>query len=163
MDLPSPEHVKSRLSYDPNSGELTWKTNRQKNRIGKKTGAISQGYLNILVLGRLHRAHRLAWCIMTGAWPEHEIDHINLDRSDNRWDNLRPADKRQNAQNTRLRSNNTSGFKGVSWDRDRRKWRADIKLAKRRKHLGLFSEPTQAHAAYARAAGHYFGLYGRVS
>lgn len=156
-------HLRERIHYDPNTGYFIWKKNKYRSRIGKRTGAIKDGYVQILIAGKLYRAHRLAWLLMTGEWPSHQIDHINLDRSDNRWANLRAADKRQNAMNTRVRRDNKSGYKGVCWDQGCNKWRADIRLPSVRKHLGLFDDPEAAHAAYARAATRYFGEYGRVS
>jgi hypothetical protein len=163
MNLVSLEYLRIRLVYCPITGSMTWKSGRCKSRIGKEAGTNHDGYRVVVLQGKMYRVHRLAWMLMTGEWPEHEIDHINLDRGDNRWVNLRAADKRGNACNTGIRADNKSGFKGVCWDKDRRKWRADIKLPHIRKHLGLFADPAVAHAAYAQAAKKFFGEFGRVS
>ena len=160
---PTAEYVRSRLAYDPDTGVFRWKTNRYPSRVGQVTGAVKDGYLQIYLDGRLYRAHRLAWLIMTGLWPSDEVDHINRVRGDNRWNNLRAATKSQNAMNTSVRADNRSGFKGVAWDAGRKKWRADIRLPYVRKHLGMFESPELAHKAYVAAAAVHFGEYGRTS
>lgn len=163
MNLPTIQHLHERVSYNPQSGAFVWKANRIAARVGTEAGQNRSGYRVIRIQGRMFPAHRIAWALMTGAWPSHDIDHRNLDKSDNRWDNLRPASKRENARNTGIRADNKSGFKGVCWDKGRRRWRADIRLPSIRKHLGLFDDPAIAHAAYSRAVSEHFGDYGRVS
>lgn len=86
-----------------------------------------------------------------GAWPDGEIDHINGDRKDNRLENLRLATSSENKQNIGLKSNNRSGFTGVSWFAAAKKWRADITIAGKMRHLGRFDTPEAAAEAYAKA------------
>lgn len=87
---------------------------------------------------------------MTGEWPAHQIDHEDTDKSNNRWVNLRVATNAQNKQNIRkARSDNKCGLLGVC--RDGGRWRAQIKVLYRNKHLGSFASPEQAHAAYLEA------------
>lgn len=118
----------------------------------------SRGYWHIGIDGKDYLAHRLAWLYMTGAWPTNQIDHINGVRDDNRISNLRGATNAENQQNTALRDDNTSGFMGVSWFRERGKWHARITIAGKDKHLGYFDTPEDAHEAYltAKAAHHRF-------
>ncbi len=101
---------------------------------------------------------------MTGKWPV-GIDHINRTRDDNRWLNLREATGTQNNGNTAKPSRNTSGFKGVHWDAEHKRWRAQmdrLKGGKREKvHLGRFKDPAEAHEAYKKAASAYFGEFFR--
>lgn len=164
MNLPTRGQVLEQVKYDPETGVfIRSNLTARKSRIGFPTGTIKDGYVLVTVLGKQYRAHRLAWLVMTNEWPKKEIDHKNLDRSDNRWINLRPADKRQNAQNTSIRKDNISGYKGVAWDAARGKWRADITLPHVRKHLGMYEDPAIAHEAYALAVKKYFGEYGRLS
>jgi hypothetical protein len=89
------------------------------------------------------------------------IDHINGNGLDNRRTNLRPATSSQNAMNRGLRSDNTSGFKGVYWHRSSGCWAATIQHGDQRQHLGLFSSPIDAALAYDAAALHHFGEFAR--
>ncbi|EOW7155793.1 TPA: HNH endonuclease [Yersinia enterocolitica] len=155
------EHVRERLSYSPSTGIFRWKTNRKSRLVGEIAGTNAGTAIKIHIAGRVYMAHRLAWLYMTGSFPEDLIDHINLNPLDNRWMNLRRADKRQNAQNCGVRADNKSGFKGVCWDKRVGKWRADIRLSDARKHLGMFEDPKEASEAYVMAAIKYFGEYGR--
>ena len=88
-----------------------------------------------------------------------EIDHRNRNQLDNRRRNLRPAQHGHNIANSGLRVNNTSKFKGVSWRKDRCKWRAYIVVNYKQKHLGHFASKTRAAKAYNRAALRYFGAF----
>lgn len=89
------------------------------------------------------------------------IDHINGNPLDNRRSNLRLANKSQNAANAKRRADNTSGYKGVSWSRVSKKWRAYTREDGRQKHLGLFDTPEQAHDAYKTATVEVYGEFAR--
>lgn len=83
-----------------------------------------------------------------GEWPSKEIDHINGSRTDNRITNLRQATSAQNKQNARMRSDNSSGYPGVSWFKCCNKWRADIQGGRKQNYLGVFDTAELAHEAY---------------
>jgi AP2 domain. len=91
------------------------------------------------------------------------VDHVNGDGLDNRRTNLRVTTQAQNCANTRRRSNNKSGFKGVSWKANSRAWVAQIKRGDKSHHLGLFSDPEEAARAYDAAAVELFGEYARTN
>lgn len=91
------------------------------------------------------------------------IDHINGNKLDNRRGNLRVCSARENTRNRIIHSNNTSGFKGVTWNAKLGKWRASITFNYIRKHLGYFALPEDAHAAYCAAAADLFGDFARFS
>nr|WP_175479900.1 HNH endonuclease signature motif containing protein [Paracoccus homiensis] len=95
------------------------------------------------------QAHRVAWAVIHGRWPNGEIDHINGDRSDNRLANLREVTKRENHRNMAIRSDNTSGVTGVYWAREKGKWAAYIKADKM---VALGRYDTFAEAVAARRA-----------
>lgn len=156
-------YLKSRLHYNPETGIFIWLKQRRSTEIGKVAGTTANSVVKIYIDGKCYMAHRLAWLYMTGEWPSDLIDHKNMNSVDNRWENLRQADHAKNAMNTGIRKDNTSGYKGVAWDARVCKWRADIKVCGKRKHLGMFSLPEVAHEAYKQAAKKYFGEFGRPS
>src|SRR5437879_12879405 len=99
-------------------------------------GSASSGsYLALRYNGKSVYAHRLAFYLQTGRWPKY-VDHINGNKLDNRWCNLREATMAQNKANEGLRSSNTSGWKGVSWHKKAKKWSAQI--GDTGGYLGLF-------------------------
>jgi hypothetical protein len=95
-----------------------------------------------------------------GEWPG-DIDHINGVKADNRLCNLREVTKSQNARNVGISWANTSGFKGVSWDKRSRRWQALIRAEGRLKKLGTFATREEAALAYRTASVELHGVYGR--
>lgn len=152
------DQVKRLLHYEPDTGVFTWLVQRSQFPAGKVAGRKDLvGYIQIKINYKNYLSHRLAWFYMTGEWPEHEVDHRNNDRADNRWANLRAATRSQN-QGNRLRSrNNTSGFKGVLWDKQSGRWKARI----RQRDLGYYANIEDAAAAYEKAAKELFGEFAR--
>lgn len=104
-------------------------------------------------------AHRLAWLIVTGCWPTHEIDHINGSKADNRLCNLRAATPEQNKRNTHHRNN--TGLIGASYSSVNGKFRAQIRVGGKRKFLGWFTNAEDAHTAYVDAARKYHGEFAK--
>jgi hypothetical protein len=96
----------------------------------------------ITIDGVIYKAHRVIWLLMTGKWPDHQIDHEDRDASNNRWKNLREATPLQNANNRSLHRNNTSGTTGVYWDKRCQRWKVSL----RRKHYGYFATKEEAVA-----------------
>jgi len=93
---------------------------------------------------------------------EMETDHINGNRLDNREINLRICTRTQNRQNRIIHKNNSSGYKGVTFDKRKRKWCAQIKCSKHI-HLGYFDCLKDAARAYDLAAKKYFGEFARLN
>ena len=150
--------LRSILHYDPETGIFTWKVSTARNvKVGAVAGSVNGGgYLQIMVLSRLYKAHRLAWFYMYGEWPKLNIDHINRNPSDNRQVNLRDVTQKQNGQNASKRSDNTSGCTGVSWHKQRSKWQAHIRHNHKLIHLGLFESLEDAIAARKAAEKLYW-------
>ena len=91
------------------------------------------------------------------------IDHRDNNGLNNRRENLREATNEQNARNRRIRSDSTSGLKGVSWRKSEGKWTASIGVSGKRKHLGYFNTPEAAHEAYIKASIQFHGQFGRTA
>ena len=149
------------LNYDPMTGIFTWK-GRHGVKEGKVAGYVEiAGYVVIMVGRRCYRAHRLAWLYVYGYFPD-EVDHIHGDKQYNRISELREASRSQQTANAKIRSDNTSGFKGVTWHRAARRWMAQITCGGRAIYLGLFDSPAAAHAAYIAKARELFGEFARA-
>jgi len=128
--------------------------------VGKEAGGVNElGYRVITVNKRRFLAHRLAWFYVNGVWPDGMIDHVNQDQSDNRIENLRIATKSQNMANDGPRATNTSGYRGVTFDKKRGKWVAMITKDYKVLHLGRFLDREDAARAYDAAAISLFGEF----
>lgn len=148
--------LRALLHYDPSTGFFTWLAGA--GRWGEiEAGALAggpekRGYIQIGIDGRRYRAHRLAFLWMLGAWPVHEVDHVNGVKSDNRWLNLRDVSHQVNSQNLRAAHKKKSGLPiGTYFDPERSLWGAQIRAGQRRVHLGRFETSDLAAAAYLRA------------
>ena len=138
--------LKRILHYCPETGVFTRKI-RTANcvQVGDVAGSVDgNGYLLIQYKGIKYKTHRLAFLYMNGEWPENEVDHINHNKIDNRWNNLRLADRTKNNRNASQRKDNTSGVTGVSWHSRDSKWMASISHQKKLIHLGYFNCSTAA-------------------
>lgn len=164
--------LKSILDYDTDTGLFTWKPRPPghgmsgwNGRCAGKPAArqLPDGYMRVMHMGRGYLAHRLAWLYVHGEWPTATIDHADGDRRNNRIANLRLADAFQQKANAKLKSTNTSGFKGVSRDPSSNKWRARITHNRIQYRLGAFDSPADAHKAYCAAAHRLFGEFARVA
>lgn len=163
--LPDVERLRHLFCYESATGRLLWRTIESYNSraiVGTDAGCFdSEGYRVVKFGGRIYKAHRIIWKMMTGDEPPELIDHKNARTSDNRWTNLRPATPSQNQSNRRQRPNGPS--KGVCWHKRDHAWQASIKADGRSVHLGLFELEAAAHAAYAVAATRLFGEFARTA
>lgn len=145
---PTFEEVSRILSYNPVAGSFKWKQVRRGvpnvNRVGAKNFS---GYLVIGLFCKGQYAHRVAHLLMTGKWPSMVMDHINGNKLDNRWANLRHVTHSVNLQNQkRAARTSKTGFLGVGIHSGG--FTAQIQIKRKKIHLGLFSTPEAAHAAY---------------
>lgn len=142
--------LKELFHYDPETGIFTRRvrtsrSTRQGETLQPSPG--KRGYVRFSVDYHLHMGHRLAWLYMEGEWPAEDIDHVDRNRANNAWRNLRLSTMKQNRENTGTQANNTSGFRGVSWFRPSGKWWARIGHNGRRVSLGHYSDLISAVAA----------------
>jgi hypothetical protein len=158
------KYLQDVLSYDPDAGEFVWRATTRPGHAGKAAGCLRKtGYASINVGGRLYQAHRLVWLYIHGRWPENHIDHINGNKSDNRLVNLREASPSQNIANSRISMANKTGFKGVSFDKRKRMYRACLGKDGKQLFLGYYDAPQDAHAAYAKAAKESHGAFAKFA
>lgn len=164
------ERVREVFSYDPLSGALTYRVRRKHYRPGERAGFValksnhrSGGYRIVRLDNREYAEHWLVWIHTHGRWPTGVLDHMNGDRADNRIANLRDCSVSQNNANRGKQANNTSGIKGVFFNRNARKWSSSINCRRRFYYLGLFKTADEAAAAYARKAKELFGEFARLA
>lgn len=146
------ERANQLLRYEPETGKLFWKErpSRSKVIVGERAGCTApDGYRVVKVDGVIYKEHRIAWLLMTGVLPTCDIDHVDRCRSNNRWNNLRlaPNNAKDNLQNTKRPTNNTSGVKGVSWNKALCKWAASIKAGGKPVFLGYYFDFFEAVCA----------------
>lgn len=142
------ERLKQLVTYNPDSGIFYRKTTFGKSIAGNETGTKSMyGYLLITIDRKSYRAHRLAWLYMYGCIPNGHIDHINGIRTDNRIKNLREADYFKNAWNSKVQKNNTTGVKGVSFNKKSRLYDASVCKNNKRYYVGGFKTLDEAKIA----------------
>lgn len=138
------------LRYEPDTGRLIWRVDRGHVVVGgQEAGSIHRtGYRNVFVLGNNYRVHRVIWMLVTGEWPAGVIDHIDGDKLNNRWANLRAVPQLLNCQNRR-RGHGRSGLLGVYFRRG--KFEVHIRANGRQHWLGAYGTAEAASAAYLAA------------
>ena len=158
--FPTYDRVHSLLRYDPDTGKLFWRV-RMSNRVkaGQQAGSVNRsGYVQIGFDGHRFWAHRLVFFMQTGNWPTEEIDHIDGDKVNNAWSNLRECSRKENAQNRKnVPSTNDLGILGVR--RVGSKFRSSIEVDGKYMHLGYFLSAEEASAAYLNAKSSFHPGY----
>lgn len=150
------------FSYDAETGDIRWLVSPcGRAKAGELAGRIDrQGYRVLSYRRKFYLAHRVAWLFAYGEWPNGVIDHINLDRADNRIANLRVATVSQNSANCAVRR---TGLKGVCFSAKAGRFRAQIKCGGKNHYLGSFDTEADAHAAYLAAAQRLHGEFARAA
>ncbi len=162
------DELRSILDYDSHTGILRWRerpiiSNYDRCWNGRWAGSVvgceKEGYVRIEIFNTAYYAHRLAWLLFYGEWPPSQIDHINGDRSDNRIINLRLATHHENCWNAQRPVTNTSGIKGVSYNRRRQKWHGKVWVKGKQNHIGFFDTKEEAAAAVQAFREQFHGEY----
>jgi hypothetical protein len=159
--LPDIAVLRQLLRYEPDTGKLYWLSrpmsmfpkSQQANTWNTKNAGretftlVHKGYYQGTIFNAKFRAHRVAWALYYGRWPERHLDHINGVRTDNRIENLREVERSENQRNQKRRTDNTSGATGVSWYVLQGKWVAEIYVDGKKKNLGYFDTYEEAISA----------------
>jgi len=135
-------------------------------QIGRAIGSVTTGgaarpdkkYLITKIAGKHYCVHKLVYLWHHGQWPE-QIDHINRDSLDNRIENMRAAEACSNMQNRKLFKNNTSGVKGVSWNKKYNKWAVYVGVNRKIKQIGYFEDLEFAELVSQEARLKYHGAF----
>ena len=160
--IPMPPHneLSRHLKYDPFTGVGTWIVSLGNAKAGSFAGTTNNQYLTIQYKQKLYKAHRLFWFLQTGHDPGGlTIDHIDHNKLNNKFCNLRLADLCQQQHNKFKPINNTSGHMGVIWDKKTQKYRASININNKRIHLGFYKTFDQAVAARQAKELELFGQF----
>jgi len=155
------EELLSLMSYDEDTGIFIWKISPTNSVfIGDIVGGLdkSTGYLRTGIHGKRYYLHRLAWLYMYGEFPKNQIDHINRNRSDNRFINLRDVTNQENHRNQSLNKRNISGINGVIWDKRSSTWEASIVVNGKKIFLGYFDILEDA-ILIRKSANKKYGFY----
>lgn len=162
------EIAKALFRYDPESGLLTWNFSSAQIKEGHEAGTNTTSsqskteYRGIKLFGATYKVHRIIWLMQTGEWPKGDVDHIDGNGLNNKWENLRDVTHSQNLMNAAVRSDSTTGYKGVSYDKQRCKWYAYINIDGKRKMLGRHGSLQEAVNARAIAERNLFGEYAKT-
>jgi len=150
------ERLKECLDYSPETGLFSWKLSSALHDVGDRAGGRhGAGYRHIGLDYKRYLEHHLAWFYMTGEWPQHEIDHVNRVRDDNRWSNLRDVSKSDNSHNKPLHYRSSSGFPGIYPHGN--KFRARIEIHGLVFDLGRFRTVAEARVARLLGEIEHFG------
>ena len=150
----SVEFIKQHFSYNPETGKVFFLSS------GKECGWIDDGYVRVCKFNRFFYAHKIAFAIMIGVIPD-IVDHKDLNRSNNKWSNLRAADYSGNASNCNIRSSNKLKVKGVSWSKSNNCYRMDIQF-KKIKYYSYHLTIEEAAEAYRVKSAELHGEFGRA-
>lgn len=147
------ELVRKYFIYDYETGLLKWQFNQRTDVVGNVFGSICRdGYVRSKFFKKRVLIHRMIWLYVTGDWPTYTIDHIDGNKSNNRFSNLRDVSVYKNMQNLRKSSKKSStGLLGVCHYKRTNKYIATITYDGKRIHLGYFTTPNLAHEAYLTA------------
>jgi hypothetical protein len=154
--------LKELLWYDPDTGVFRWRSSKRYGLIPPWSiagTAHRDGYWHLRIGKRMYLAHRLAWLYMTGAFPARLIDHKNGCRADNAWVNLREADDCQNTWNAKVRADNLSGVKGVSYCRTNKVWVARCGIEGKTHRVGSFKTKQEAAASIQQFREQHHGEF----
>ena len=159
------EEIKNNFLYDPKTGFIYRFISGSRHSIRKvEASPTKDNYLYASFNERKFPQHRIAWLLFNGEWPNGEIDHINGNSLDNRFENLRDVSHAINGRNVKLSALNKSGASGVRWKKAINKWVAEITVGGKKTHLGCFESVDDAIKArkFAEYQNGFHNNHGRT-
>jgi hypothetical protein len=146
------------LEYNPVTGLFRWRSpNAHQAKNWFRGNKSVRQYRRLWFDNHHYMAHVIAWALMTGDWPNKELDHRDHDQNNNCWNNLRLATHSQNGKNRRRNSNNKTGVRGVTVYGNR--FRVQIGFHREHIHIGIFDTIEAATQARKLAEKHYYGEF----
>lgn len=166
-ELPEQKRLIELFSYNQETGELRWKCppeQAKRIKVGQLAGHLEKNgyrYVALRTRGKYTKylAHRIIWKIVTGNEPENQVDHIDRNRDNNCWDNLRQASNGQNKANGKIYKNNKSGVKGINWDKSRESWAVTVGT----KRICRVKNMNEAYRIRQENALHAYGKFSGVT
>lgn len=171
------EYLKECIYYNQFNGSAVWKRRplrhfkserdckiwNSKNAANMINCLGNNGYIRLSINGNSYSLHRIIFLYMEGRFPEGQVDHINRNKRDNRFENLRDVSPAINSQNQNIRKNNKSGVKGIYWNNLRNKWHARITINKKVIHLGYYANINDAKNARQQAESRHMPSNNRIN
>jgi hypothetical protein len=147
--------------FEYKEGYLYRKVARATNvKIGEKVGTDCGHYLRLTINKKPYKVHRIIFFMHYGYMPKF-IDHIDGNYKNNAIENLRPATIQENNRNQKLKDNNTSGFKNVTWNKTAKKWQVGLSINGKFKYFGTYDDLELADLVATEARDKYFGNFAR--
>ena len=145
--LPDTERLRELFTYEPDTGIVRWKIGSGGVKIGSIVGSVRKRYRRTQIQEEEFLLHRIIWKLHTGEDPYGmEIDHLDRDPLNNKWENLRLTDRSGNTLNRGIPKNNTIGYKGVS--RSGKRYQSRLGYRGKRLCLGTYDTPEEASRVY---------------
>lgn len=155
------EGIDKNLSYDPETGVFKYLTKRgRKNKDLTVSSKDRHGYIRVSYKGKRYLGHRVAFYLMKGFWPKQDVDHIDGNRANNKWGNLREASRSENLWNQKV-TRGESKYKGVV--RSGRGWVAQVSKKPDKYYLGYYLSQEEAALVYNYKAQELFGVFSRFN
>jgi hypothetical protein len=145
--------------FEYSEGKLYWKKSVPRRKAGTQAGCVHpEGYCFVTINYKKYLVHRIIFMMHFG-YLSSEIDHIDNNKANNNIDNLRPATRQQNKNNTGITVANTSGYKNVSWNKKTQKWKVELRVNEKKKYIGLFEDLELADLVAFTAREKYHGEF----
>lgn len=158
--MPTKEQLHELFQYI--DGQFIWKKDNRARKVNGLVAGFNNNlnYRIVCINNKAYKLHRLIWIYHYGSLSDDvHIDHINGNPSDNRIENLRICNSKQNQYNSKIRKDNKSGIKGVSWNKNLQKWHAQLVVNGKKKHFGFHDDLEFAELVISEARNKFHGKF----